>query len=501
MPPLIKKPKPFFLLLALTSFPLVSAEIQEGSISLPFSWSVSDRALMTSAQDPGDPEAPAKNILSHQATLGASYSSWSTQVAFTNRLSQDQDPQIDRPFVLDKKSLVGEGENWEVRLGDSYQEFGRGIALALFNNPVFGVDNSLEGASAKIRWENGEVLGFGGRVNALEAPVAINPLDSLTVGRQVLIGGGALSALWGKSKISSHYHLTTSQPDGQPVNRKYQTLGLQIESRDLLPGVDAYFESNVMDWEAARYKQELQAKPRAYASFASLSYSDINLKTKIEAKDYRDFFYDFQRPPTLEEDIVLATNNSDVSAVRVQTEGRLGEERQVSLGSSFLTGQDRELKTAIYHPLVFSKIKLQKGLDVELRGGYRWMPEKNDLAHASLKTKMKTYKGQYLELELRKQNLRQAISSPIPILEERNAALTTYTFSEKFNLGVGYEYMPTNLPELGNHFLNASATYQTGLLTARAFVGQTSGGTQCSSGVCRQVPPYTGAYLETSLSF
>lgn len=495
------KPKLFGVLFALISFPLLSAEIQEGSLSLPFSWSISDRALMTSAQDPGDPELPAQNVLSHQATLGASYSVFSTQVAFTNRLSQDQDPLIDRPFILDKKSLVGEGENWELRLGDSYQEFGRGIALALFNNPAFGVDNTLEGASAKFRWESGEVLGFAGRVNALEAPVAINPLDSLTVGREVLLGGGAITGQWGKTKVATHYHITTSQPEGQPINRKYQTLGLQIESRDLLPGVDAYAESNVMDWESARYKQELEAKPRAYASFASLSYSDLNLKTKLEVKDYREFFYDFQRPPTLEEDIVLATNNSDVSAVRLQAEGRLGANRQVSVGTSFLTGNDRELETSIYHPLVFSKLKLQKGWDLELRGGYRWMPEKNNLAHASLKTKIKTYKGQYLEVELRKQNLNQAISSPIPIREERNAALTTYTFSEKFNLGVGYEHMPTNLPELGNHFVNASATYQTGLMTARAFIGQTSGGTQCSSGVCRQVPPYTGAYLETSLAF
>lgn len=498
---MILKHKHIGLLLALTSVPLISAEIQEGSLSWPFSWSISDRALMTSAQDPGDPELPAKNVLSHQATLGASSSLFSTQVSFTNRLSQDQDPEIDRPFILDKKSLVGEGENWEIRLGDSYQEFGRGIALALFNNPAFGVDNTLEGASAKFRWESGEILGFAGRVNALEAPVAINPLDSVTVGREVLVGGGAITGQWGNTKVATHYHLTTSQPDGQAVNRKYQTLGLQIESRDLLPGVDAYAESNIMDWEAARYKQGLEAKPRAYASFASLSYSDLNLKTKLEVKDYREFFYDFQRPPTLEEDIVLATNNSDVSAVRLQTEGRLGADRQIAVGSSFLTGHDRELKTPLYHPLVFSKVKLQKGWDIELRGGYRWMPDKNNLAHASLKTKMKTYKGQYLEIELRRQDLKQAISSPIPILEERNAALTTYTFSEKFNLGVGYEYMPTNLPELGNHFLNASATYQTGMMTARAFIGQTSGGTQCSSGVCRQVPPYTGAYLETSLAF
>lgn len=492
-----------FLLTALGSITLSAAETVEESSSWPFSWSVTDHSLITSAKDPGDPTLPASNVLAHQTVLGAEVGSFSTSVAVSNRFSQTGEAGQNKPILLDKKTVTGEWENWEVRLGDSHQEFGRGIALALFNNPVFGVDNTLEGGSLKYRDSVVEVAAFGGKINALQAPVAINPLDTLMEGREVRLWGGALSGnLTNQTKMSAHYHFTESQPNGKPINKKYQTVGVSFESRDLFPGVETYLESNLMDWEASTSsKKPLVQKPRAYGSFASLSYSDLAFKTKLEFKDYRDYFYDFQRPPTLEEEFVLATNNSDVMAGRLGMEGRFGEERTTILGTSYLTGEDRELKARIHHPLLYSKFKLASGIDLELKGGYRWMPEKNNLTHASLKTKVKTQKGQYVELELRRQNLNQAILSPIPIREERNVARLTYTFSEKFNLGFGYEYMPTNLPELGNHFVNGSATYTTSWVTARGFIGQTSGGTQCSSGVCRQVPPYTGAYLETTLTF
>lgn len=492
-----------FITLILGNLALSAEEIIEEKTSWPFSWSVTDHALVTSAKDPGDPTLPAANVLSHQTTLGAELGNFSTSVAVSNRLSQTNDPVLNQPFLLDKKTLSGSWENLEFKLGDSHQEFGRGIALALFSNPAFGVDNTLEGGSVKIRNSLLEVSAFKGKVNALKAPVAINPVDTLMEGREVRLAGGALTGnLAGQTKLSVHYHETENQPDDKPINKKYRTWGANFESRDLLPGLETYLETNVMDWEATTSaKKPLKKKPQAYGSYASLSYSDLAFRTKLEFKDYRQFLYEFQRPPTLEEDVVLATNNGDVTAAKLGMESRLGEERTTVIGTSYLTGQDRELEARIHHPLIFSKFKISPGLELEAKAGYRWMPERNNLAHANLKTKVKTAKGQYLELDLRKQNLNQAITSPIPIHEERNVARLTYTFSERFNLGVGYEHMPTNLPELGNHFVNGSATYTSGLLTARGFIGQTSGGTQCASGVCRQVPPYTGAYLETTLTF
>jgi len=493
------------VLLAAGSFSLAFSNttptIEEESATSSFSWSFSDHNILTNSKDPGDPTLPATNTLAHQTTLGAGWGPLSTSVAFSTKLGLNGDPTLNRNFLLDKKTLSGEWENWEVKLGDSHQELGRGIALSLYSNPAFGIDNTLEGGAVKYRNNYFEVAAFGGRVNVLQAPVAINPVDTLMEGRQVILGGGSISGtITSDIRLTAHYHATQNQIVGKDTNKKYQTVGASLDIPNIISGLDAYVETNVMDWEALAYKKGFQAKPRGYASYASVSYSDLPFKTKIEVKDYRSFIYEFQRPPNLEESLVLATNNSDVTAGRLGVERQLGE-GSASLGATYLMGEDREVGAKLYHPVIYSKIKLTDRWDVELKGGYRWMPLKNNLAHASIKTKIKTLKGQYVELELRKQNLNQAINSPLPIREERNAALTSYTFSERFSLGVGYEFMPTNLPELGNHFINGSATYTTGSLTARAFVGQTSGGTQCASGVCRQVPPYTGAYLETAVSF
>jgi hypothetical protein len=169
----VKNRSYIFLLSALGSLTLFAAEIVEESSSWPFTWTITDHSLVTSAKDPGDPTLPASNVLAHQTVLGAELGSFSTSLAFSNRFSQTGDPSQNKPILLDKKTLSGEWENWEIRLGDSHQEFGRGIALALFNNPVFGVDNTLEGGSLKYRDSVIEVSAFGGKVNALQAPVAI----------------------------------------------------------------------------------------------------------------------------------------------------------------------------------------------------------------------------------------------------------------------------------------------------------------------------------------
>jgi len=89
----------------------------------------------------------------------------------------------------------------------------------------------------------------------------------------------------------------------------------------------------------------------------------------------------------------------------------------------------------------------------------------------------------------------------VPALKDRNLLDVSYIFSRHVTCSVGYEYIPTNAPSAGHHFFNGNVSYKKGPLTAKAFAGQTSGGTICSGGVCRQRPPYTGAFVETIYNF
>ena len=69
-------------------------------------------------------------------------------------------------------------------------------------------------------------------------------------------------------------------------------------------------------------------------------------------------------------------------------------------------------------------------------------------------------------------------------------------------LGVGF-YQGSRRLNLATFFrwTGIALVFIAGGLVSKAFIGKTSGGTLCSGGVCRVVPPYTGAMLETTYVF
>jgi Family of unknown function (DUF6029) len=242
--------------------------------------------------------------------------------------------------------------------------------------------------------------------------------------------------------------------------------------------------------------------PTAKASFTSLSWSENPWKVKLEVKDYSRFDFDFRKPPSLEEDVPLANvpnNYSDITAGKLYTEYLLlGSGTKIY--SSVLYGSDHLENATLVHGVTGTKVSLGIKSDVEMKVGYRTLVNHQQISHGSLKGKLKTYPGQSLEIELRKQLSRLQLNTS-PSTEDRNSVAVTYTFSEDWNVTGGYEYIPTNDPETGNNFFNLGAVYKKGPLTSRAFIGQTSGGAQCAGGVCRQAPAYSGAMLEGTYAF
>ena len=141
-----------------------------------------NHALFSSEKDTDNMSAPSDNRFRHEATVRAQVRQYSADVQFANDLALDPaSPRTPRPFVLEKKTIAADFENWEVMLGDSHQELGRGIALALYQDEVFGINHTLEGGSVRFFPDGGELSFFGGRINTLRAPVA---------GRRSLFGRG-----------------------------------------------------------------------------------------------------------------------------------------------------------------------------------------------------------------------------------------------------------------------------------------------------------------------
>ena len=493
----------FLATLSVVGFSIGEIGSTSDSFSNTVRVSASNHLIFSSANNDVDKSLPPVKSFLNEGKARAEFGNWSGDLHFTNSYLPQNNPKTNRLIQLEKKSLRYESKNWQVIVGDSHEELGRGIALSLYSEPVFGIDNTLEGALVKYRPENLEVSLWGGRINTLVNPVAINPVDMRMKDRNVLMASGSLGyKLSGNNRLGGHYLITVNQRKlDLDLDKRLQTVGLTFAQENILNSIDLYVESNVMVTDKAN-KGHWNRDPNASASFASLSWSKSPWTLKAELKDYRKFDCDFRRPPSLEEDVPLVNvpnNIGDVTAARIYAENR-SLESGTKIYSSFLYGRDRLENANFYHAVLGNKIPLGQKSEVEFKTGYRWLLNHSNISHGSIKGKIKTLPGQMVELEFKKQYSQLQLNTT-PTLEDRNAVAITYSFSELWNMSAGLEYVPTNDLELGKEFFNLGASYKKGSLSSRAFIGKTSGGAQCAGGVCRQVPAYSGAMLEASYLF
>lgn len=493
----------FLALLSSFGFSATETGSLTDSLSNKFRVSASDHLIFSNAKNDVDPTAPPTQLLMNEGKVRAEWGEFNGDIHFTNRYQPNPNAKAAPTIALEKKSLRYESKDWQLILGDSHQELGRGIALSLYSEPVFGIDNTLEGAVAKYRPENLEMTFWGGRVNVLNDPVAINPVDMRMKDRNVLMASGALSyKLSADSRLGSHYLMTLNQRKSDlDLDKRFQTAGLTFSQDNIFDSIDFYAESNVMIPDVASKGQWVR-NPLARAGYASLAWSENPWKIKTEFKDYSHFDFDFRKPPSLEEEVPLANvpnNYSDITAGKLYGEYLLlGSGTKIY--SFLLYGRDQLDQSDFYHAVSGSKISLGEKSDLEIKLGHRKVVEHSEISHGSVKGKLKTLPGQMLELELRKQFSRLQLNTN-PSLEDRNTVSVTYTFSESWNVTGGYEFIPTNDSETGKNFFNIGASYKKGSLTSRAFIGDTSGGAQCAGGVCRQAPAYSGAMVEASYLF
>jgi hypothetical protein len=499
-------PNKFLLAIGLLASAAVSAADLSGSSESTiggFAITATDHALVSNRRNPSDPNTPAANLLIHEDFIRAEYDVYSSTLQFTNQIPFSPGMEaMKKPFNFEKASLNAEWSQWDLKLGDSHPEIGKGIALSLYRDDVFGIDNTLQGGFVRYHPRGFEASAMGGRLNALRAPVALNPLPNPLLRRDMLVGAATAKVnVTEQGKLGVHGVVAYEQPLNSPdYDRKWSTVGATFQQDAILDGVDLYLEGNLISSQYLFGQASIDA-PAGRGNYGSITYSPDSWRFKLEAKDYANNSFDFRRAPTLEEDFVETTNNTDVSATRFSIERKLADNRS-SVTESSLVGYDTAQDRVFYHEVVGFKLRGQapSKLDLEVKTGYRWMPERNHLVHGSVIAKIRTGKGQSVELTANKLKWRQKLNV-IPIDDDRNIFGAGYNFNERLYAGLGYEYVPSNTADLGNHFFNVNGSYKTGDLTAKAFLGQTSGGTVCSGGVCRQVPPFTGASLETIYTF
>ncbi len=463
----------------------------------PSQWnlSASNHTLFTSTKSLEN-EDTSPQLLRSQTQVGAESGAFNLGLAFSNRFAVAKQDGSDVPLFLEKKFATFESSQWKLTLGDSHQELGRGVALSLFRDDTFGIDYTVEGASVKYAPEEWEIKSFGGRVRALKVPVALIPFQSPLLDREIWLGSVSVKYKNPALQVGAHYLMTLNRPLATSTfDKRWHTAGLTFQADGLAPGWDAYAESNLMVNEpmSVAYSR----LPNGVGTYASLVYSPLPWKLKVELKDYRNYGYDFRRPPSLEEDIVTSLNFSNVTAARFWLERRMGVYN--SIRASLLVGDDRTVRARVNHAVASAKLKLGE-VGVEARSGYRWLPGQSDLLHGDVKLKIPTFQGQYLEVGYRKLHAFNGLNF-LPTLDDRNFFDVSYTFSARWSLNLGAEYVPSNPAEVGQGFFNAGTLVKFDSFTSRAFVGSTSGGPQCSGGICRLVPAYSGMMLEGTYAF
>lgn len=494
---------------ALASFPALGEETAtlEETVGPSLHISASSHTLFSNQKDEFDPNLSATNTLRHEGNVRAQFGKFQGELTFNNRFlisspESDTDPfaVLKQDYIqIEKKALAATFGDFQVTLGDSYQELGRGIALSLNRNAPFGLDNTLEGVSLKYRPRGTDLMAFAGRINTWDLPLAVNAVDNPLIDREMVLGGGSANLNLGESaKFGVHGFYALTRPlEKTRYDRSFKTLGSSIAVDGINGSVDFYGEANLLIATRTANAGEFEL-PRGTATYGSLSWTPDSWNVKIELKDYRDYHFYFRRPPTLEEDIVETLNIDDVTAVRTLVEHRIPDTK-TSFLTSFMAGEDRLLETKIHHLVGGSKFQAGP-TSWEARAGYRWHPEKARLIHGYLKSKIKTFPGQSLELGYRKQ-ISDTDLDLFPTRDDRNYFDVTYNLNERFSIGGGFEYVPSNGDDVGTKFFNGNVAYKTGNFNGRAFLGKTSGGPQCAGGVCRQVPSYEGVLLDLTVSF
>ncbi len=424
-------------LLPLVSFFLASllyAEEAQTSLS-NIQASASTHAIFSNEQVE-EGSAEKNNVLMHEARLQVEGYGFFSGIQFTNRYAPDHLRQGTRAFQLEKKWLSYEFSSGKATLGDSHLELGKGIALALYRDPVFGIDTTVEGGVVKIDQDSFGLLAFGGRLNSWKAPVAVFAVTDPLKDREVYLGGGQGKLKTSLGDAGAHYFLAVNRPKTGPSDQRWHTVGTSLSTDKIWEGGDVYLESNFLRQEPL--VRTIAQLPTGFGTYGAVTHSDSPWLLKLEGKDYRQYSFEFRRPPTLEEDFIESQNIVDVSAGRLSAEYRFPS---VRLQSSYLFGEDRVVKSLIHHGVLGAKWDGFAKTKWESKVGYRALPYHSNLAHAGIKVKVPTFASQNLELGGRKFRETKDLDSQARV-EDRNIIDLGYSFGNSVTLGVGYEYFP-----------------------------------------------------------
>lgn len=413
---------------------------------------------------------------------------------FGLRYELDEEIRIDTLFQegLSKRFIEYRRDWFSARAGNSYTTFGRGLTFRSFADDNIYLDRDLDGLRVAANHRLGEALALAGR-----------PRSDVTHRREDLLSGASLLAQATSQMALGGTYLrrdATNTPGdtswGKPVEELASGLG-----RLTWGGLDLYGEY-AQRWTWGRY-DPLSGwigadNVRGQAGYAALSYTLSGWGLSLDYKDYRKFNFAYNAPPWVNR---LNRNlNSAADERGWQGELTVSPTRDLSLTGNFSDGWSHDYVQRLEHG--YGELKYQplgKGTLV-LWGEGKILR----LVEPSIRLKKEGAGHMDLSYYLtRVQTLsataeaRQVRSQYLVGVDEKYwdlQGILTYGYAPHLGVSAIVRATSVRVTEYNSEKLwpVGEVVLTLGSHQIKARYGQERGGLECSSGVCRYEPPFSG---------
>ncbi len=421
-------------------------------------------------------------------------------------------PPAAADFRLAKLFLEQTGRGWSVRLGDFHLSLGRGMVfsvLKIFEKEGLEhvVDTTVRGGQASFasgRWE-GQV--FGGWIEREE--------DASV--RDRMAGGGVRWRAWGSARLGFNAVAAGLEPGSDFANRSAGLGSLTLEIPSFLGGASLYGELSLI----RRSEYGADEPVSGHGLYLQTAFRTSRVGALLEVKDYREFNFEYARPPILEGeelDILADQFDEDRSGVtgaalrldRFWPEaGSLAYVRLSWAGDAprrhYLYGAYRR---TILHAYGGWEKKFGGGGYVHILAGWRreeadsiaFLATDGDTVHGQINASLPLGGRWSLEADWKRKEFRGA---EYDYAEDR-AGLALHA-SPRWVAALLWEKSdePSVTALTGrSSWAGVQLEWKAGaFLYLRAFLGSSKGSTKCAGGACKALPPFTGFRLEAVVRY
>lgn len=413
---------------------------------------------------------------------------------------------------LAKAFLEQTGRGWSARLGDFHLSLGRGLVFSLLK--VFEkeglehvVDTTVRGARASFTSGRLSGLAFGGWIERAD--------DAAVSDRAA--GAGLEWRAWGEARLGLNAVAAGLEPGSVFNNRSAGLASLSLSVPSLPGGAGFYGELALL----RRREHGAAESVAGHGLYLQSSYRRGRLLASFEIKDYRDFNFEYARPPLLESEELdlladqFAEDRSGVrgAALRLDHFWPKSEALAYIRLSRLEDAPARHARYGRYKRLIDH---VYGGFEKKFRGGgylhalAGWRRERAD-SEAFLATDGETLHGQVnaawplggrlsLEADWKRKSFRGAAYD----YSEDRAALSLHA-SPRWVAAALWERSDEPAVALltgRSRWAGLQLEWKAGsTLFLRVFAGSSKGSVKCAGGVCKALPPFSGLRIEALVRY